>query len=721
MPTGAAIRVWSRPHVQTLLWLLGALGIVSAGYVFVVYRNRGFFLVDDTESAILPMMAHLGDELRRGVWPAISERNWTVGLVAGDPQYSTFNPFSLFVYWAVEPLQSLVLRIFLIVLVYVNLLTVGVFWCARALGSTAPFAALAAVIAGLNVFILYWQAAGWVTLLPGVAWFAVATAALIAALDRPDRPWRAIGAGLATVMVVSSGNPFALAGFVLTAFLLVVCFVRRDRAPLRDRRLVIGSAISGAVLGAVPWVVSLNYIPYTRRQAGTSNNGFLTMHLESLLMSFSPVIRPFAGTFQGWKYLDQPATYGSWLFAGAVALVWARRVELRAMHWAVLGSGLVLFAWTIGPERLGPFRWPFRLMPFALILLALATVVVIERSIGAARRGTRDRRVDLVIAIVVLTALTFTTHASFRAAFVTALVLAVGVPFVVWCTSHGRGLLLVLVGLVSTAAVWVAIVVANPETTDLIDLNGPGDLATVQEDISPLNGHRTLQLLERMPDANIRTILANDYSLYGKEPAEVINGYTSLVPDELGQLLCLADPGYVCVDAASRIFEREPATGERYVDLFGVTQIMVQRGALLERFEQARSPEWVPVAESEYWVMYQNGTELGESPVVWTSEGGSTERVDGGDRVTLPADGQLVLSRPLWPGTKVTVDGVSADLEPVGGVFVGATFAEAVDGELTINQELPGKWAAIATAVIGVAMLATCVGFAIASSRRRRR
>ena len=307
-----------------------------------------------------------------------------------------------------------------------------------------------------------------------------------------------------------------------------------------------------------------------------------------------------------------------------------------------------------------------------------------------------------------------------RAALVTAVVLAIGVPFVVWCTSHGRRLLLVLVGLATTAAIWVAIVAANPETTDLIDLNGPGDLATVLEDISPLNGQRTLQLLERMPNANIRTILANDYSLYGTEPAEVINGYTSLVPDGLGRLLCLADPGYVCVDAASRIFEREPETGERYVDLFGVTQIQVQRGALLDRFEQARSPEWVPVAESEYWVMYRNGTELGQSPIVWISDGGSTEQVDGVDRVTLPAGGQIVLSRPLWPGTSVTVGGVSAELEPVEDVFVGATFDEAVDGELTIQQELPGKWAAIATAVIGAAGLATCVGFAIARSRRRR-
>ncbi len=81
----------------------------------------------------MPMFSHLGAELRDGVWPGITERNWTVGLVAGDPQYAVFHPFSLFTYWLVEPMSSLVWRIFVIVLLYVNLLSAGVFWAARAL------------------------------------------------------------------------------------------------------------------------------------------------------------------------------------------------------------------------------------------------------------------------------------------------------------------------------------------------------------------------------------------------------------------------------------------------------------------------------------------------------------------------------------------------------------------------------------------------------------
>jgi hypothetical protein len=75
----------------------------------------------------------------------------------------------------------------------------------------------------------------------------------------------------------------------------------------------------------------------------------------------------------------------------------------------------------------------------------------------------------------------------------------------------------------------------------------------------------------------------------------------------------------------------------------------------------------------------------------------------------------------LWPGTTVSVGGVEAELEPVGGVFVGATFDEAVDGELEIGHTLPGRGAALVATVVGTVLLAVCVIVAARSSRRRRR
>jgi hypothetical protein len=216
--------------------------------------------------------------------------------------------------------------------------------------------------------------------------------------------------------------------------------------------------------------------------------------------------------------------------------------------------------------------------------------------------------------------------------------------------------------------------------------------------------------------AGLPSVLGHLYPLYGAEPAEVINGYTSLVPRGLGRLLCLTDTGYTCPEAAARVFERDAKTGLRYIDLFGVSQVMVQRGPLLDAFEQARSPDWVPTSESPWWVMYGNGTRLGENPVVWASDGVTVD----GDRLIVPAGGQVVLSRPLWPGTEVSVGAVRADLDPVADIFVRATFDEDVSGALQIHQRVPGAWAAAAAAVVGaLGLLACAVAAATASVRRR--
>ena len=99
----------------------------------------------------------------------------------------------------------------------------------------------------------------------------------------------------------------------------------------------------------------------------------------------------------------------------------------------------------------------------------------------------------------------------------------------------------------------------------------------------------------RCPPPTSASILATDYPLYGTG-ARRSHQRVHLARTDEPRADCSAsrDPGYAVRRRPRRgSSSGAPATGERYVDLFGVTQIMVQRGALLERFEQARSPEWV--------------------------------------------------------------------------------------------------------------------------------
>ena len=89
--------------------------------------------------------------------------------------------------------------------------------------------------------------------------------------------------------------------------------------------------------------------------------------------------------------------------------------------------------------------------------------------------------------------------------------------------------------------------------------------------------------------------------------------------------------------------------------------------------------------------------------------------------MSLPAGGRIALSRPLWPGTTVSVGGVEADLEPVGDVFVGARFEQAVSGELRIRHELPGRRTSVVIGIAGAVVLVGCAVAAVTVSRRGRR
>ena len=113
--------------------------------------------------------------------------------------------------------------------------------------------------------------------------------------------------------------------------------------------------------------------------------------------------------------------------------------------------------------------------------------------------------------------------------------------------------------------------------------------------------------------------------------------------------------------------------------------------------------------------MYQNGTALGESPVVWTSEGGAVATVIASRCQPVAGScsaGRCGRERPCASA------GVEAELEPVGDVFVGATFDRAVAGNLTIDHRLPGRGPALAAALLGAGVLTGCVVAAVVSGRR---
>ena len=248
-----------------------------------------------------------------------------------------------------------------------------------------------------------------------------------------------------TYLFMTSGYPHAAAaGVVVAAVLLGRDLLRRAR-PAREWVPMVSGLGAGALLGSLPWLLALAYVPYVERPSGleTVNDGGFIVHAESFLLSFSPFDRPFMINFGGSGFTDQPITYFIWTIPAAVVLFVATRRRLAEHIDLAIAAGVLCLAMT-GPEVFGPIRWPFRFTPFAAMMAVLAATAIIDH---ASQRGitrpltTTERRV-LVVSGVALVLLAGALRPEPIVLVGTAFMLGVATPLVVWLARRQRATLL---------------------------------------------------------------------------------------------------------------------------------------------------------------------------------------------------------------------------------------------------------------------------------------
>ena len=363
-----------------------AVLLVVAVYGLVYARNGRFFYWDDVQHAYTGMSSAIGRQLRNGDWPLDFRESWIYAMLPSDPQFALFHPVQLLLHAFVSTQEDLARTAFLVATFYAAVTAGGTYAAARAASCRPVFAAGAAVAVALNVHTLYFLAPSWQTHAAGVAWFSWFVAALLLVRRRPDLGPLAI---VPTYLFLTSGYPHAAAsGVVVAAVLLGRDLLRRARTGREWVPLLSGLG-AGAVLGSLPWLLALSYLPYIERPAGTGirNDGLFTVHAESLLLSFSPFDRPFMLMFGDRAvFADQPITYIVWTIPAAIVLWLVMRRRTAAQLDLILAAA-VLAILMIGPEVFGPIRWPFRFTPFAAMLAVLAVTAVLD---AACRPGALE-------------------------------------------------------------------------------------------------------------------------------------------------------------------------------------------------------------------------------------------------------------------------------------------------------------------------------------------
>ena len=717
--------------LRDLAWCALAIVLVVAVYGMLYARNGRFFYWDDVQHAFAGMSSSIGRRLREGEWPLDFRGSWSYSMLPSDPQFALFHPFQLLVHIFTSTQEDLARTAFLVATTYAAITTAGTYCAARAARCRPLFAAGAAVAFGLNIHTLYYLSPSWQTFAAAVAWFTWFIAALLLVRRRPSLGPLAI---VPTYLFMTSGYPHAAAAGVIVAVVLLGRDVLRRARPAREWVPMLSGLGAGAVLGALPWLLALAYVPYVQRPSGTgfSNNGGFIVHLESMVLSFSPFDRPFMINFGGTGFSDQPITYFIWTIPVAVALLVVMR-RRAAEHLDLLIAAVVLCIALSGPEIAGPIRWPFRFTPFAAMLAVLFATAVVDAASrpGATRPFTRTERRVLIVVAAGVVALAAALRPSAAVFFGTAFILGVATPAAVWLARRARSGALGGVILVGVTLAPLMVALGNDRVTELPDWGGASLRSEVEADVRPIAGGRSLVLLSGSggvvddPDAPtlFRRLPSGEYPLISDQVEEIVGtGHAATPHKALEALMCSGPYGWVCPDAPRRLFTREQTTGQTPVDLMDIDRILVQRGPILDAFLDVGPDDWEQIDEAELCVLFgrRQPSPAPSETISWAGEGVTVTETNGADHVEAPDGGRLTLSRPWVPGLQVRLGDQTIDPAPLDGIYPVVDVPAGTSAGLSVSYRLPRQRLLAVAVVVGLVLAAVSIITALRLRRRRR-
>jgi hypothetical protein len=684
-------------------WMLAAAGTVLVALLGLLATNHHYFWYGDTAAAYYGWWYHLGDLVRHGQWAPLDPHAWRAGNFAAEGQWGLWSPLSIAIgllatVWGNVLAVTAVVKLGLAVTA-----ALGIFRLVRSYDAPPAAAYVAAVLVPMGGMTQYLDLPSWAAgqtiwaLFPWVWW------GLRRTMLRGTNPLPLLVLGY---LLVSVGYVY---GTIMLVIVIVACLV--DCAVTRDRAAFLRTLGAGVLLGLVavtvylPGVLTAGVTDRTTTFSPQFTGKFTTDPL-TLLASVLPTNALSTGTNSVLPY-----TYVAWLLP---ALLW---IDVRRARegWRPL-AGLLLFtvlaiATVLGPGQFGPLRWPLRLQPF-LVQALVVTLVVLWSRFGVARPSVT--RLALSLGWVGLSVLLALRHSASKwPAHLTAALLAGAAITLLWwlVRRDRRALLAPVVGVVTLAVLGVM----HGFFPDLPSpqRHAPTELATYQ-DLYPGATGDLLQvgasdLLVRNHPAAARVLpIGSAWYLTGIDSQST---YTTISHAGYKARYCIFYQGSSCPTLLDQLFRTEPTTGERRVDLLGVSSLLLIRGHFLRADLEQPPPGWQVAGRTRYSVLWTRKVPVpGAGSVAWTSPGTSVSAVSAGATGTsfrvdsVPADGGTVVLRLIdWPGYSTSAGSIT---HPVDGYLLTVHLPSSAAGStVDVDFHSPG-W----TAEIGAWVLALLGG-----------
>lgn len=700
---------------------------VVVGYAAVLLANARHFYTDDTESQYAALWVMLGRRLRDGHFPALVPWEWMSGNYAME-EAGLYNPPQLLVDLIAPSVDNLAVYATVVKLVFSIIAALGVFRICREYGARAPWAAVAGIGFTLSGWFLFFDEASWATSLTGTAWLVQAWASGVRYARGRSGPIPTV-VFLYLAISVQYIFPAVESALMIAAVAVGEVVYQRRWAP--SWRLLAAAGCAGLVGLETYLPGMLSSAATWRGNERVLNDPFLTVPWsESLNASLPSTVPAFTGW---WGYVQPlPMVYIAWFAIPALAFIDWRAAARSAREL----SGVGLFAaavlmWTAGPGRIGPLRWPARVLPMVALALLVLVCVLLSRHGTFTRARSRGVAAAVLIGLLLARSFSADPHHLIRHLVAVAAVVTLG-AVALWL-GRTRGTVAVCLLIIGSMFPIAYLQVHSAPPTPL-SYNFPERRSEMTAAFPHFDGV-TLQLADRGLLRPEDRSLAGAYSSlafgnYAKNLGlDYVNAYTPIGHAAFSAMLCMGWDGSTCPDAFRRAFATESSTGRTIVDLMKVDRVVLQRAQFPDARNQPAPPGWrwvdYPGHENYIWVLERTDGPISTRNGLIADSAGvtaiSTSRADVTSRVRVSSaeGGRVVFARLAWPGYRASLQDKDVPLTTVAGTFVAVDIpAGTSNAELILTWRPPGWQIGIGTAAAGLAGLALLHWAGVRSRRR---
>jgi len=673
------------------------VSVVVAG-LLPYLGDRRFYLADDNIVSWMPTGRRIGELLRNGESHLMDPDMWWAGNFVASARYGIWNPLILALDVTVLQLDDFAVAMLIVTLVYLTILASGTYLLACEYGAKRWLAALAGLVVSTGGWTLWMDATWWT---PHLTSLAFTPYVWVAARRVARGVCSPIWLLLAGWMCVTAGNPYSN--------LVVLVLVIAVAAEFFDRRNLRSMYVLGASLASIGLVALFVYLPFRItapvgwRETAIANDGSWSPGLDDLFLMSSPTASPFVPNF-GSKFLEFPAAYLSWFVLPLAPWVAWRSLRRRSVvGLAVVGGVFLLLA--LGPSTFWLFRWPFRLVPYLHLPIAIGAAVALSSPIHSDRRGRR--------------------------AAMTAGIVAVG-AYLSWADVPGdiawhlAGGLLIGVGL----TIVVVLETRRPGAAGPALMLGTLAVLGLQLQFQPLNGSvsdlnlpRTAEFYEEHFDGRYEGTVLQIASFDAIAPADQnndgayqditigsmsaaagldgLNTFSGLGYNRFSQALCMRFDGALCADAWNRLWEPAGDDGQSLAVLLGLDTVVVQR-SVLDTTASTPPPGWDIAEVTDHVVVWKRGfpdewpdsrlTSVAGPIVVESADPTEPHRESVAIRRLEPGAATLTFARLAWPGYEATIEGRSLPIGEGPAGLVTVTLPDDGDSGIVTLTWSPPSW-----------------------------